>query len=105
MRVLKHASAAETGRWVMQVRETGRGGGWRRRGRAKHGDQTRVAGYAGRDRRQTTGTAHTPGRGKVPVENGGDDGHWREDVFMDELMDPVFTTGSSEALSAITILT
>ena len=48
------------------------------------------------------GTSYTAGE-KVPVENGGDDSHWRENVFIDELMDPIFTTGSSEALSAITI--
>ena len=67
-------------------------------------DQTRVAGYAGRDRRQTTGTAHTPGRGKVPVENGGDDSHWRGSVIQDEIMSGKRGPSDSfEALSAITI--
>ena len=39
--------------------------------------------------------------GKVPVENQGDDSHWREDVFGNEMMTP---TGSGyEPLSAITL--
>ncbi len=38
---------------------------------------------------------------KVPVENGGDDAHWRESVMDKELMSPVFDHG--ERLSRITI--
>lgn len=41
---------------------------------------------------------------KVPVENGGDDGHWRESVFGNELMSPVLPYGRShEPMSEITI--
>ena len=38
---------------------------------------------------------------KVPVENGGDDGHWRESVMDVELMSPVFDP--DERLSAVTV--
>ncbi len=40
---------------------------------------------------------------RTPVENGGDDGHWRESVFGAELMTPTPTYGRTEALSDITI--
>ena len=48
------------------------------------------------------GASYTAGE-KVPVENGGDDAHWRESVFIDELMAPVYTLGYAEPLSAITV--
>ena len=48
------------------------------------------------------GASYTAGE-KVPVENGGDDAHWRESVFIDEVMSPVYTSGYAEPLSAITI--
>ena len=48
------------------------------------------------------GTSYTAGR-KVPVESGGDDAHWRESIFIDELMTPVYTVGYAEPLSAITV--
>ena len=38
---------------------------------------------------------------KVPVENGGDDGHWRESVMKVELMTPYFDP--DERLSAVTV--
>ena len=40
-------------------------------------------------------------RNKVPVENGGDDGHWRESVMKTELMTPYFDP--DERLSAVTV--
>ncbi len=47
------------------------------------------------------GTSYTGG--KVPVENGGDDGHWRQSVMDGEFMTPFNTRGQSDVLSAITI--
>ena len=41
--------------------------------------------------------------GKVPVENGGDDAHWRESVMGSENMTPSFTLGAANPLSAITL--
>ncbi len=41
--------------------------------------------------------------GKVPVENGGDDSHWRESVMGPENMTPTFTVGTANPVSAITI--
>ncbi len=41
--------------------------------------------------------------GKVPVENGGDNSHWRHSVFPDELMAPVIFVNHSSPLSAISI--
>ena len=41
--------------------------------------------------------------GKVPVENGGDDAHWRESVMGPENMTPRFTVGTANPVSAITI--
>ena len=41
--------------------------------------------------------------GKVPVENGGDDAHWRESVMGPENMTPRFTVGEANPVSAITI--
>ena len=38
---------------------------------------------------------------KVPVENGGDDGHWRESVMKTELMTPYFDP--DQRLSAVTV--
>ncbi len=43
------------------------------------------------------------GGAKVPVENGGDDGHWRKSVFGRELMTPTIGTGVSDPLSAISL--
>ena len=40
---------------------------------------------------------------KVPVENGGDDGHWRKSVFGRELLTPTIGTGVSDPISAISI--
>ena len=40
---------------------------------------------------------------KVPVETGGDDGHWRESVLGRELMTPRVTLGEANPLSAITL--
>ena len=40
---------------------------------------------------------------KVPVENGGDDSHWRESVLGHELMTPTATLGASNPPSAITL--
>lgn len=40
---------------------------------------------------------------KVPVENGGDDSHWRESVLGHELMTPRATVGVSNPPSAITL--
>ena len=40
---------------------------------------------------------------KVPVENGGDDSHWRESVFGRELMSPSVTLGQRHPLSAVTL--
>ena len=40
---------------------------------------------------------------KVPVENGGDDGHWRESVFDDEMMTPSLVLGRANPVSAITL--
>ena len=40
---------------------------------------------------------------KVPVENGGDDSHWRESVLGRELMTPGATVGAPNPLSAITL--
>ena len=40
---------------------------------------------------------------KVPVENGGDDAHWRNSVFGRELMSPTIVTGASDPLSAISL--
>lgn len=40
---------------------------------------------------------------KVPVENGGDDGHWRASVFGDELLTPEWVWPYPMPLSAITI--
>ena len=40
---------------------------------------------------------------KVPVENGGDDSHWREEVLGHELMTPRATVGASNPPSAITL--
>ena len=48
------------------------------------------------------GASYTAGE-KVPVENGGDDGHWRERVFDDEIMSPVGDLDYAESLSAITV--
>ncbi|MXW09710.1 MAG: hypothetical protein F4X47_10000 [Gammaproteobacteria bacterium] len=42
-------------------------------------------------------------RGKVPVQNGGDDAHWRESVMGSENMTPVLTGGATNPVSAITI--
>ncbi|MCY4646126.1 MAG: Ig-like domain-containing protein [Gammaproteobacteria bacterium] len=41
--------------------------------------------------------------GKVPVENGGDDAHWRESAMGAENMTPALTVGAANPLSAITI--
>ena len=41
--------------------------------------------------------------GKVPVQNGGDDAHWRESVMGSENMTPQFTVGEAHPVSAITI--
>ena len=41
--------------------------------------------------------------GKVPVENGGDDAHWRESVMGSENMTPELTVGAANPVSAITI--
>ena len=41
--------------------------------------------------------------GKVPVQNGGDDAHWRESVMGSENMTPRFTVGEANPVSAITI--
>ena len=41
--------------------------------------------------------------GKVPVENGGDNGHWRQSVFPGEIMAPVIYVNWPNPLSAITI--
>ena len=41
--------------------------------------------------------------GKVPVENGGDDGHWRESVMGSENMTPRNTLGEADPLSAVTL--
>ena len=41
--------------------------------------------------------------GKVPVENGGDDAHWRESVMGPENMTPRLTLGAANPVSAITI--
>ena len=40
---------------------------------------------------------------KVPVENGGDDAHWRESVFDDEMMTPSLVLGRANPVSAITL--
>ena len=48
------------------------------------------------------GKVYTAG-GKVPVQNKGDDGHWRESVFQDELMSSYYTPGVRQPLSAITV--
>ena len=40
---------------------------------------------------------------KVPVENGGDDAHWRESVLDDEMMTPSLVLGQANPLSAITL--
>ncbi len=40
---------------------------------------------------------------KVPVENGGDDAHWRESVLDHELMTPSLVLGRTNPLSAITL--
>ncbi len=47
------------------------------------------------------GTSYTGG--KVPVENGGDDSHWRESVMGSELMTSTITVGEAEPMSAITL--
>ncbi len=47
------------------------------------------------------GTGYTGG--KVPVENGGDDAHWRESVMGAENMTPQFTVGAAHPVSAITL--
>lgn len=47
------------------------------------------------------GTGYTGG--KVPVENGGDDAHWRESVMGPENMTPQFTVGAAHPVSAITL--
>ena len=41
--------------------------------------------------------------GKVPVENGGDDAHWRESVMGPENMTPRFKLGATNPVSAITV--
>jgi len=41
--------------------------------------------------------------GKVPVQNGGDDAHWRESVMGSENMTPQFRVGEAHPVSAITI--
>ena len=41
--------------------------------------------------------------GKVPVENQGDNSHWRQSVMGDEVMTPVHNLGGPNPLSAITI--
>ena len=41
--------------------------------------------------------------GKVPVENQGDNNHWRQSVMGDELMTPHHNVGGPNPLSAITI--
>ena len=41
--------------------------------------------------------------GKVPVENGGDNSHWRHSVFPNELMAPTIFVNLPSPLSAITI--
>ena len=41
--------------------------------------------------------------GKVPVENGGDDAHWRESVMGAENMTPQFTVGAAHPVSAVTL--
>ena len=41
--------------------------------------------------------------GKVPVENGGDDGHWRSSIFAGELMAPAISVSRTSPLSATTI--
>ena len=43
------------------------------------------------------------GGGKVPVENGGDDRHWRESVMGTESMTPANRLGATDPLSAITL--
>ena len=40
---------------------------------------------------------------KVPVENGGDDAHWRESVLDDEMMTPSLVLGRANPVSAITL--
>ena len=50
---------------------------------------------------QAGGTSY--GGAKVPVENGGDDSHWRKSVFGLELMTPTLRTGVSDPLSAISL--
>ena len=47
------------------------------------------------------GTSYTSK--KVPIENGGDDAHWRESVFIFELMSPSRDPRISNPLSAITV--
>ncbi len=47
------------------------------------------------------GTSYTGG--KVPVQNGGDDKHWRDAVMGNEIMAPTLSFNESEPLSAITI--
>ena len=48
------------------------------------------------------GGASYPGA-KVPVENGGDDAHWRKSVFDHELMTSSLVLGQKKPLSAITL--
>ena len=50
---------------------------------------------------QAGGTSY--GGAKVPVENGGDDGHWRKSVFGLELMTPTIRSGVADPLSAISL--
>ena len=47
------------------------------------------------------GTSYTGG--KVPVQTGGDDRHWRDAVMGNEIMAPTLSLNESERLSAITI--
>ena len=50
---------------------------------------------------QAGGTSY--GGAKVPVENGGDDSHWRKSVFGLEIMTPTLRRGVPDPLSAISI--
>ena len=50
---------------------------------------------------QAGGTSY--GGAKVPVENGGDDSHWRKSVFGLELMTPTLRSGVADPLSAISL--
>ena len=63
---------------------------------------TYFAGFLARVAFNEAGGASYQGN-RVPVENGGDDGHWRESVMGDELMTSRGPSYKGEPLSAITI--